>query len=84
MSDAPPPPPPQVIVISTVADYESAVLQYNGAVLLSVVTPICQLCVNTIMPFLTKLNSERMDVLEKINIVVLVASSATKELCQKL
>lgn len=81
MSNTPPPPPPQIIVISTVADYEMTVLQFSGAVLLSIVTPICQLCVNTVMPFLTKLNNDRPDMLQKINIVVLIANSQTEELC---
>lgn len=57
------------------------VLQFSGAVLLSIVTPICQLCVNTVMPFLTKLNNDRPDMLQKINIVVLIANSQTEELC---
>lgn len=36
------------------------------------------------MPFLTKLNNDRPDMLQKINIVVLIANSQTEELCQQL
>ncbi|PBJ73217.1 hypothetical protein BCY84_14046 [Trypanosoma cruzi cruzi] len=81
---APPPPPPVILYASNHEEFGAVVLQHNGGCLVAVVTPFCNRCSRTIMPYLEKLNSERPSLLSTLNIVVVNAGDETGDLCRSL
>ncbi|ORC92142.1 uncharacterized protein TM35_000043560 [Trypanosoma theileri] len=81
---ATPPPPPVILYATKKDEFESLVLQFRGSCLVAVVTPFCNRCSRTVMPFLEKLNAERPPLLATQNIVVITAGEESAELCRSL
>lgn len=83
-NNEPPPPPPTIIGIKSREDFETFVQKHKGSALVAVVTTLCPISTNTIIPFLEKLNDERPAALESTNIIVLYANDDTADLCREL
>lgn len=83
-SKAPPPPPPLVLRVSSSEDFEQYITQFRGSALLAIVTPHCNRGTESVVPFMEKLNEERIPLLKDMNIVVMYTDERTKKLCQEL
>lgn len=81
---ASPPPPPIVLRVRSQEDFENHILNHRGSALLAIVTAHCKIGVESIVPFMEKLNDDRPPIMKDTNLVVMYTDEETRELCQSL
>ncbi|CCW62158.1 unnamed protein product [Phytomonas sp. EM1] len=76
--------PPTLIPVETVDDMEIHVYKHEGASILSVVSPLCSISTDSVIPFLENLNVKRPPALKETNLLVLYATEETTAVCRHL